>query len=157
MRPKVTALVSRVPISVGQRECDVIARKTDWKSSAFEVVEVQEAGGPGNVVMIELGFDNITELMIGFGKIGVKAEQVARSVLREARSYLASKVPVGLHLADQLMLPMGIAASQGHESQFRTGPLTLHSQTHVDLLQRFLEIEMIAKEQDDGSVIVSFR
>lgn len=157
MSPKVIALVSQIPASVGQRECDVIARKTGWRSSACEVIEVQEAGGPGNVVMIELGFDNVTELMIGFGKIGLKAEQVARSVLREARSHLANNAPVGPRLADQLMLPMGIAASQGHASQFRTGPLTLHSRTHVELLQRFLEIEIAVEKQDDESVMVCFR
>lgn len=156
VRPTVTALVSRIPASIGQRECDVIARKTGWESKSCQVIEIQEAGGPGNVVMIELEFDNVTELMIGFGKIGLKAEQVARSVLREARSYLASNVPVGAHLADQLMLPMGIAASQGRASQFRTGPLTLHSQTHIALLKRFLAIEVQVTINDDESTTVRF-
>lgn len=156
MRPKVTALVSRVSASVGKRECDVIARKSGWGSKACEVVEVEEAGGPGNVVMIELGFDNITELMIGFGKVGVKAEHVARSVLREARSYLAKDAPVGQHLADQLMLPMGIAASQGPTSEFRTGVLSLHSRTHIELLKRFWEISIEVCEMDDETVLVRF-
>lgn len=155
LQPKVAALVSRIPETVAQRECDVIARKTGWGQKAFQVVDVQQSGGPGNVVMIELGFDNVSELIIGFGKVGVKAEQVARAALREARAYLASDVPVGVYLADQLLLPMGLAARNGHRSEFRTGPLSLHSQTHIDVLQRFLDINIRCGSNENCTVHVS--
>ncbi|MCC9643686.1 RNA 3'-terminal phosphate cyclase [Rhodopirellula sp. JC740] len=155
LQPKVTALVSKIPISVGQRECDVIARKTGWQPDTFQVVDVPRSGGPGNVVMIELGFDNVRELVIGFGKVGVKAEQVARSTLRQARAYLASDAPVGEYLADQLLLPMGLAARDGHPSEFRTGPLSLHSLTHIEVLQRFLDINIQCARDEQGWVHVS--
>ncbi|KLU07896.1 RNA 3'-terminal phosphate cyclase [Rhodopirellula islandica] len=155
LKPKVTALVSRIPASVGERECDLIARKTGWDKKAFQVLDVPRAGGPGNVVMIELGFDNVCELIIGFGKIGVKAEQIARATLREARAHLASEVPVGAYLADQLLLPMGLAARHGHRSEFRTGPLSQHSQTHIEVLQRFLDVKIQSVTDENGSVHVS--
>ncbi|MCM2373200.1 RNA 3'-terminal phosphate cyclase [Aporhodopirellula aestuarii] len=150
--PLVQALVARIPESVGKRECEVIRRKTAWNDDAFEVHPITKSGGPGNVVMIECGFDNVTELVIGFGKLGVKAEHVARSVLREARVYLASGVPVGPYLADQLLLPMGLAANSGHASEFRTTSLSKHSLTHIEVLRRFLEIDVAVSEGDDGSV-----
>ncbi len=34
LRPKVTALVSRIPVTVGERECDVIRR---WASQPLKV------------------------------------------------------------------------------------------------------------------------
>ncbi|WDQ17906.1 RNA 3'-terminal phosphate cyclase [Rhodopirellula sp. P2] len=155
LQPRVTALVSKIPTSVGERECDLIARKTGWDKKAFQVLDVPQAGGPGNVVMIELGFDNVRELIIGFGKIGVKAEQVARATLREARAHLASDAPVGVFLADQLLLPMGLAARNGHRSEFRTGPLSPHCQTHIEVLRRFLDVNIQSVTGENGSVDVS--
>lgn len=154
LNPKVTAWVSRIPVTVGGRECDVIRRKTGWSESDFEVVDITDSRGPGNVVMIECGFDNVTELFIGFGKVGVMAEQVARSTLREARQYLASNAPVGEYLADQLLMPIGIAATQGRESEFRTMRLSQHCKTHIDILQRFLDISIQTTEQEDGSTTI---
>ena len=157
LQPKMTAVVAKIPVSVGERECDVIRRKADWPASVCNVIEADRSGGPGNVVMIECGFDNVTELFVGFGKVGVKAEQIARSTLREARTYLATGAPVGEYLADQLLLPLGIAASQGETSDFRTVPLSKHSRTHINVLKRFLKINIETVDENDGSVQVSLR
>lgn len=154
LKSQVQALVARIPATIGDRECDVIARKTGWSHDSFETREVERSGGPGNVVMIQCGFDNVTEIFIGFGKVGVKAEHVARTVLREARAYLSLDVPVGQYLADQLLLPMGLAAAKGSPSEFRTGPLSQHSLTHINVLRRFLDIQIRVTQNDDGSVTV---
>lgn len=154
--PSVTAIISQIPKSVGQRECDTIRRKANWHADCFHVLEASNPRGPGNVVMVELDSGNVCELFTGFGRVGVKAEHVARGVLREARSYLAQDAPVGEHLADQLMLPLGLAASQGATSRFRTGPLSMHSTTHIDVLKMFLPIEIKVTEGDDRSVELNF-
>ena len=79
-----------------------------------------------------------------------------RDRYRDAKQFIKSVVPVEEYLADQLMLPMGIAASQGHCSSFRTFELSGHSQTHLDILKLFLDIETQV-EADDGNVIVNFK
>ncbi|MFK8110778.1 MAG: RNA 3'-terminal phosphate cyclase [Rubripirellula sp.] len=155
-QPRVTALVAEIPAAVGERECDTIRRKSNWNASCFCVHEIEESNGAGNVVMIELIAKNVTEIFTGFGKIGVKAEHIARGVLREARAHIAGGVPVGEYLADQLMLPMGLAASQGQASEFHTGPLSLHSKTHIDVLKTFLPIKIAAEEAEDSNVHVRF-
>jgi RNA 3'-terminal phosphate cyclase (ATP) len=138
---RVRALVANLPRHIAERECRTIAGKTGWDEGCFAVEEVHSRG-PGNVVMIELESPNVTEVFTGFGQLGVKAEEVAMHPLREARDYLAADVPVGTHLADQLMLPLGIAAWSGSGSSvFRTMPLTRHSETHLEILRRFLEID----------------
>ncbi|MCA9135117.1 MAG: RNA 3'-terminal phosphate cyclase [Planctomycetales bacterium] len=154
--PRVTAIVSNLPRSIADRQCNTIRRKSQWADANYEVVEVESPIGPGNVVMIEIQRQSVTELFIGHGKVGVKAEQVARSVLKEARAYLARRVPVGEYLADQLMMPMGLAAAQGHRSAFRSGPLSMHSRTHVAILERFLPIQIDITEHDNGNVDVVF-
>jgi RNA 3'-terminal phosphate cyclase (ATP) len=64
-------------------------------------------------------------------------------------------VPVGKYLADQLLLPLGIAAWRyGVKSQFLTLPLTPHSTTHVDVLRTFLDVP-IEVTQDGAAVRIS--
>ena len=53
---------------------------------------------------------NVTELFTGFGQRGVRAETVASRVSDTAVHYINAEVPVGEHLADQLMLPLGIGS-----------------------------------------------
>ncbi|WP_182867899.1 RNA 3'-terminal phosphate cyclase [Stieleria mannarensis] len=154
--PKVTAIVSQLPRTIAERQCDTIRRKANWGDASYDVIEVDDPIGPGNVVMIEIERPSLTELFIGHGKLGVKAEHVARSLLKQVRAHLARRVPVGEYLADQLMMPMGLAAAQGHTSTFRTGPLSLHSQTHLAVLKRFLPIQIEVSEEDDGNVRVKF-
>ena len=151
---QVTAIVSQIAASVAERECATIRRKTDWPADRFRSIKVESPVGPGNVVMIEVDCPNVTELMIGFGKVGVKAEHIARGVLKRARSHVAAGIPVGEYLADQLMLPMGLAAARGERGSFRTGPLSMHSQTHIAVLRRFLPIDITVDADGDSRVVV---
>jgi RNA 3'-terminal phosphate cyclase (ATP) len=153
VRREVRAMVASLPKHIGERECKLIARKTDWDAKCFICEEVRGSSGPGNLVMIELEFEHVVELFVAFGEVGKKAERVANEVLQEARKYLATDVPVGPYLADQLLLPMGIAAHQGHPCAYRTTPLTPHAKTHIDVLHRFLNIEIHVEEQGDSRTI----
>lgn len=139
---KVTSIVSGIPESVGQRECRTILRRSNWPEACCRVEVVDSVIGPGNIVLIELQYENVTEICSEVGKPGVKAEHVARAALRAARNYLTSAAPVGPHLADQLILLMGIAASQGATSEIVTGKLTPHSTTHLEILTRFLDVDI---------------
>ena len=67
-----------------------------------------------------------------------------------AQSYVAQNVPVGEFLADQLMLPMGLAAMLGQTSRFRTVQLSDHSQTHKSVLELFLEIKICTGTKDNA-------
>ena len=70
--------------------------------------------------------------------------------LHEAQAYLAAAVPVGKHLADQLMLPLGIGAYLGSGGgAFRTMSLSLHATTHLKILRDFLGLD--AKIEHNGS------
>ena len=142
----IKSLVSRLPLHIAQRELDIIRRKGKWQPSQCHAIEIKNSPGPGNVVMIELDSGNVCELVTGFGQRGVKAEDVARRAYRESKPYLQSTVPVGEHLADQLLLPMGLAAAQGQSSTYVTGPLSLHSKTHIDILKMFLDIDILIEE-----------
>lgn len=150
----VTALVANLARNIGQREVDAAAVKLGWPPSSFHVDSSVSSAGPGNVLLIEIHAEHIREVFTGFGRFGATAEHVAHEVVKEVRAYLASGAPVGSHLADQLLLPLGIAAWQtGRGGSFRTLPLTRHSTTHIDLLRMFLEIP-ISVERETNSCLV---
>jgi RNA 3'-terminal phosphate cyclase (ATP) len=154
LHSEVRAIVANLPLHIAQRECETIRAITCWPAQEFQSLVV-DANGPGNVVMIEIEFQNIRELFIGFGQRGVPAEKVARGVLNEFLAYFQSDAPIGPHLADQLLLPMALAARQGHTSRFRTGELTEHSRTHIDIIRRFLEVQIEVQLEQAGTNLVS--
>ena len=45
-------------------------------------------------------------------------------------------MPVGPHLADQLLLPLALAG----RGTFRTAPLTRHATTNIDVIHQFLDV-----------------
>jgi RNA 3'-terminal phosphate cyclase (ATP) len=103
---------------------------------------------------VVLEYQHVTEVIVSFGERGKRAEQVAQEAAEEALAYLDCTAPVGPHLADQLLLPLGIAASRGHTCRFRTMPLTQHSLTHIEILQRFLDVQIETHNHDEGGVLI---
>ena len=152
---RVRVLLANLPRHIAERECRTIARQTGWSEDCFVIEEPKDACGTGNVVMIELEAENVTEVCTSFGRIGVKAENVALEALREAEEYLAAGVPVGRHLADQIMLPLGIGAYFGTGGgTFRTLPLSAHATTHLEILRRFLGLDARIEHQSGGNCLV---
>lgn len=152
-----------LPDHVCEREVKTILASMGWEPATAETQHVRSKG-PGNVVFVVLTSRHVTEVFTGFGRRGVRAEMVADEVVRQTRDYLAADVPVGPYLADQLMLPLGVAAWQvrGTETEaggcFRTFPLSGHSATHLEVLRDFLEIAICVEPSgDDGSRRVSLR
>ena len=87
--------------------------------------------------------------------MGVKAEEVALEALREAEEYLASGVPVGRHLADQLLLPLGIGAYLGTGGgTFRTLTLSSHATTHLEILRHFLGLDVRIEQNGPDDYLV---
>lgn len=148
------AIVANLPPSIAERERDTLISMLSWPPASIQAAEVA-AQGPGNYVCVEVESEHVTEVFSGFGRTGIKAEHVAADAAREARDYLASEAAVGTHLADQLLLPLGLSEFHGPaEGQaggaFRTLPLTRHSQTHIELLRQFLGIGVVCERAGDG-------
>jgi len=138
---RVRAIVSRLPRHIAEREIRTALDRLAWPRECGLIEEVESAG-PGNAVVVEVGCEHVTEVFTGFGQRGVPAEQVAASAADEARRYLAADVPVGEHLADQLLLPMAISGGGG----FRTLAPSSHATTNIATLANFLEVQVAAVE-----------
>lgn len=145
-RALITASLER---SIAERELAIVQSKLSWHNDAFTVEEVRNSPGPGNILFLEIEHDNVTEICTGFGEHGVWAEKVAERAVRYARQYLASPAPVGVYLADQLLLPLALAGS----GCFRTVALSSHTHTNMDIIRHFLSVP-IATEKEEHSWMV---
>ena len=147
-----TAVVANLPRTIAQREVDSAAEKLGWSPDCFHVYESTDSQGPGNIVMAELHSTHVREVFTGFGRQGARAERVAGEAVEQVREYLAADVPIGKHLADQLLLPLGIAAARdGVRSEFATLPLTRHSVTHIKVLEDLLGAAISVEARDGVS------
>jgi len=138
-------VVSKLPLHIAEREVDTVRRHLGWPRGTTAVRQV-DSPGPGNVVTIEIHSEHATEVFTGFGQRGVPAEKVAAGAAREARRYLDVGVPVGAHLADQLLVPMAVAAG----GSFRTTAPSDHATTNVETIRRFLDVKITAAEIGAG-------
>ena len=130
------AVVARLPVSIAERELDVVRRELGWQ--ALTANEETRSIGPGNVLLLRLQFENVTELFSGFGERHVRAETVARRAVRELRAYLDSGAAIGPYLADQLLLPMALAGA----GSFTTLAPGAHLLTNAAVIERFLPVRI---------------
>jgi RNA 3'-terminal phosphate cyclase (ATP) len=135
MAQSIRSLVANLPLTIAEREVTTALSLLNW--------------GP------QVQSEHVTELFVSFGRKGVRAERVAEEVASETLAYLAAEVPIGVHLADQLVLPLAISAWQtgGNNRQrggaFRTMPLTGHTITHIEIIERFLDVTIALDHAPD--------
>ena len=142
-------LISHVPPSVGTRELRPIVDAFDLARDEARVDEVG-ALGPGNVILYTLEYEHVTEVFAAFGERSVRAETIANRLIRDVRHYLRTDAPVGRHLADQLLIPLALAG----EGAFRTGPLSRHTTTNMDVIRAFLDVDFVV-EDDAGATRIT--
>jgi RNA 3'-terminal phosphate cyclase (ATP) len=144
---RATALVAHLPRSIAERELSVVHRKLSWPKEWLKTESQTSSPGPGNIVTLEIESENLTEVFTGFGERGVAAEAVADQAVVAARRYLASDVAVGEHLADQLLLPMALARG----GSFTTVPPSRHTTTNIEIIRKFLDVEIRAEQMTNRS------
>ncbi|MBI2930477.1 MAG: RNA 3'-terminal phosphate cyclase [Planctomycetes bacterium] len=134
------AIVASLPSGIAGRELAVVQRALSIDRDFLHVEEDRSSRGPGNVLMIEIACEHVTEMFTGFGEVGVPAEAVADKVVEEVRRYLEAEAAVGPYLADQLLIPMALAGG----GAFTTVGPTSHSTTNIEIIAQFLgkRIEM---------------
>lgn len=129
------ALCAELPAHIGLRELEVCRAGLNLMEEETQLVQLQRHG-PGNVLTVFARSAQLTETFTGFGMKGVKAEEVAASLVKQVCSYLKSSAPVGHHLADQLLIPLALAGG----GRFCTTEPSLHTKTNIEVIRQFLDI-----------------
>jgi RNA 3'-terminal phosphate cyclase (ATP) len=146
---RIRGVVSNLSRNIAEREVRTARELLNWNADAGEVVMV-DGTGPGNVLVIEIGAEHAVEVCTGFGEVGVPSEAVARRAADDARRYLAANVPIGCHLADQLLPIMAL----GQGGVFRTMTLSQHARTNADIIRAFVDVRIDAIEEARDAVRV---
>lgn len=142
-------LLSQLPSSIGLREIKTVCRRLSIHDDQTSVAAV-DSSGPGNAVLISAMYENCGELVCESGQLGVKAERVARVATDHMRRYIASSAPIGVHLADQIMLPAAIAAQHGHASKLLIQDWSSHCDTHQAIIEAMLDVQFSRRPVDDA-------
>jgi RNA 3'-terminal phosphate cyclase (ATP) len=140
---RATAIVAGLPRHIAERE---IACAQERLNDPICEIREHPKHGPHNLFMAEVELEGGgRELATSHGRKGYPAEDVADDALDALEDWLEAGVPVGEHLADQLLLPMAVAGG----GRFRTLPLSLHATTNIETIGHFLDVP-IRVEQHDG-------
>ncbi len=143
-------LSAQLPEDIARREAKTLCALTGWPAERVAIEKVQGSSGPGNVILIRIDDGETVEIVAAFGEKGVIAENVAAEAVHLYRRHFARQVPVGEHLADQLLLPLVL----GEGGSFLTGPLSRHASTQIQLIERFLPAAIHCASRENGNVLV---
>jgi len=148
---RVRVLARHVPLSVAGRMLDAALETFPCKDAS---VENREPGpGSGICCLVETDFGDIREMTSSFGERGLMAERVGRHAAKAMRDYLGAGVPVGRHLADQLLLPMALAGS----GRIATMAPDAHVPTNISVIEKFLPVKFRMTSGDRGTQVIEIR
>ena len=142
-----TAFFAGLPFDVADREIRMAKKLLDWPERAFSVRELPAEQGPGNILLLEAVYEHTTEIVSGFGKLGVPAEQLAKRAAGRMQGYLDSTAFAGPYLADQLLLPFAIAGG----GVFTTVKPSQHATTAADIIALFLDRRAVFQHEAGGT------
>ncbi|WP_157217139.1 RNA 3'-terminal phosphate cyclase [Flavisphingomonas formosensis] len=145
-----SALFAGLPLEIAERELKTARKFLDWPEEAFAARELPADRGPGNALLLEAAFEHGTEIVTGFGKLGVSAESLAKTAAQRMAGFLASAAFAGPYLADQLLLPFALAGG----GRFTTVKPSQHARTAADIIALFTGRRFVFRPIEDGTHMV---
>lgn len=130
------AAVTNLPAHIPQRMAGRARNLLAEAELQPRVQALRETGrAPGAGLVLWMPGAGSTSL----GKRGLAAERVAETAVAEILEFVQSGATVDQYLADQLLLPLALAEGL---SQFSTHRLTQHVVTNMQLLHRWLGVDI---------------
>ena len=149
--PRARALLAQLSRAIGERELAAVKRRLGSVFHPEQLsIETVESAGPGNMLLLEFPLAQWTEVIGVPGERGVPAEHVAATACAQAKAFLDAGAPVGVHLADQQLLPVALAGG----GAFRTLPPSPHTRTNALVIERFLPVRFRFRDENDGSCVI---
>ena len=102
------AVVAHLPGEIAKRELKKVRTKLGWTEQQCVIEQADHSQGPGNVLMLFLQYEHVTEVFSSFGEVGRPAEAVANHAIQQCQRYLKNDAVAGEYLTDQLMLPLAL-------------------------------------------------
>jgi len=150
-RPSARILWARMAPGLAEREKRLLAEGLGIGPEDIAIEEDKTSLGPGNVAIISLRQQPVTETVTLFGGYGAHPGKAAQIAIEEIRAFENHDAPVGYHLADQLPVPLLLAGG----GKFRTGSLSAHFQTNAAILRSFVPDCLSITQDSDLTHLVS--
>ncbi len=112
---------------------------TDYKDKIRPETLACQAFSPGNFVFLKALYENTAAGFSALGRRGKPAEEVAAETCRAFKGFDRTEATVDSHLADQLILYLALAHG---DSFIRTEKVTSHLQTNIDVIRKFLPVNI---------------
>jgi len=148
------AIACNLPAHIAQRMAN---RAHNCLSEAGLPAEIRpsrvRSQGPGAGVFLAAEYEQARAGFSALGAKGKPSETVADEICQALLAHHASSAPVDEHLADQLLLPLALAAGR---SQFRAARITQHLLTNAHIIRSFIpaQITVAGDEGEPGTVVV---
>jgi len=106
--------------------------------------------GQGTIVFLWAEFENTAAGFKALGELGKPAERVAEEAAEQLLKYLRGDAALDRYLADQLVLPLTLAAGP---SEFTTEAVTAHLLTNAWAVNQFFpgRVHVTGREGEPGS------
>lgn len=143
------SILANLPDHIAERELAVLQQNLGLRPEQTRVSR-PACTGQGNVLLVIVRSEHITELFSSFGQRGVQAETVASRLVEQVSRYLNAGVPVGQHLADQLLLPLALAGG----GEFLTLSPGLHTSTNIAVIEQFMKIGITSERQGEDRCLI---
>ena len=145
------AAVTNLPAHIPQRMADR-SRKALSSEGIPCQVEALRARGPaaGAGIFLTAEYDHSAAGFSALGRRGKPAEKVAEEACAALLQHHQSGAAVDPHLADQLVLPLALAAGT---SSFTTSQVTQHLMTNLDTVQRFMDVGAHVERSETGGTV----
>lgn len=147
--------VAGLPEAIARRQAERAARRLRDLGLRPDIREESWTGGPGTVLAIALNTAPVSTMFFGLGERGKPAERVADEAVNQVKDYIqADTRGVDAHSADQLLLPLSLAAEP---SSFGVTEITPHLTTNAAVIRAFLDrdIRWQKEKGNPASVAIS--
>ncbi|AYM97697.1 RNA 3'-terminal phosphate cyclase [Acidovorax sp. 1608163] len=139
------ALTPGISRGVAVRELQTLGQRMGWTQESGQLRQppTRQNEGPGNALIATLEHAHITEVFCQLGERSLSAEQVAKRLVDEVRAYQRSAGALGLHLADQWMLPLALAVwRSGQAASYTCSEVTQHTATNAQTIALGLPVRV---------------
>jgi RNA 3'-terminal phosphate cyclase (ATP) len=145
------SVVADLPASIAERQAKQLRHRLKEMEVECHIPTENWSNGPCTVAAVIFRQAPVPTLFFGIGERGKPAERVADEAIEQARAYRDSGCPVDPHAADQILLPLAFAEGA---SEYRVSTITRHLTTNVDVIQQFVEREIIVKGSEGEPGVV---
>lgn len=105
----------------------------EWNEDQIAIRELPADQGPGIALVLASSFAEVTEVVSGFGKLGLSAERIGTTAGKRMAGYEGSGAFAGPYLQDQLLLPMAFAGG----GAFTSVKISDHTRTAAEIIGKF--------------------